>query len=38
MVEQHISEFLLLKGESAGLGFFSEQAMESVHHDFKVSV
>ena len=37
MVEQHIVDFLDMKGEAAGLGFFSEQAMESVHHDFKVN-
>ena len=36
MVEQHITEFMGLKGEAAGLGFYSEQAIESVHHDFKV--
>ena len=36
MVEQHIMDFIGLKGEAAGLGFYSEQAMESVHHDFKV--
>ena len=36
MVESHIVEYLSLKGEEAGLGFYSEQAMESVHHDFKV--
>ena len=28
-------EFLKLKGETAGLGFWSEQAMESGHYDFK---
>ena len=38
MVEHHIVEFLALKGEAAGLGFYSEQAMEAVHHDFKVNV
>ena len=38
MVEQHITDFMALKGEAAGLGFYSEQAMESVHHDFKVII
>ena len=33
---QHITDFMALKGEAAGLGFYSEQAMESVHQDFKV--
>ena len=28
-------EFLKSKGEKAGAGFWSEQAMESAHHDFK---
>ena len=26
------------KGEVAGMGFWSEQAMESCHHDFKMEV
>ena len=38
MIERHVMDFLDLKGESAGLGFYSEQAMEAVHHDFKVTV
>ena len=38
MVMQHVEDFMTLKGESAGLGFYSEQAMESVHHDFKVNI
>ena len=25
-----------MKGETAGLGFWSEQSMESGHHDFKL--
>ena len=25
-----------MKGEVAGLGFWSEQSMESAHHDFKL--
>ena len=37
MVEQHIVDFLDMKGEAAGLGFYSEKAMESVHHNFKVN-
>ena len=31
-----MKEFLKLKGETAGLGFWSEQSMESGHHDFKL--
>ena len=38
MVEEHIGDFLRLKGEAAGLGFYSEQAMEAVHHDFKANL
>ena len=37
MVFSHIEDFLEIKGESAGLGFWCEQAFESCHHDFKVS-
>ena len=36
MVEKHIVDFLELKGEEGGLGFWMEQAMEAVHHDFKI--
>ena len=36
IVETHVAEFLKLKGERAGLGFWSEQAMEAGHHDFKI--
>ena len=36
MVESHIQNFLELKGEVAGLGFWMEQSMESMHHDFKI--
>ena len=36
IIEQHVVEFLKAKGEVAGLGFWSEQAMESGHHDFKL--
>ena len=36
IVEAHVAEFLKLKGEVAGLGFWSEQSMEAGHHDFKM--
>ena len=36
MIEKHVGEFLKLKGEAAGLGFWSEQSMESGHHDYKL--
>ena len=36
MVEKHIIDFLKLKGEDGGLVFWMEQAMEAVHHDFKI--
>ena len=36
VIEKHVPEFLKLKGEETGLGFWSEQAMESGHHDFKL--
>ena len=36
IVERHVSEFLKLKGETTGLGFWSEQSMEAGHHDFKM--
>ena len=36
VVETHIVQFLRLKSFVGGLGFFSEQANESVHHDFKL--
>ena len=35
-VERHLSEFLEHKGLQAGLGYYSEQAMETAHADFKV--
>ena len=38
MVFSHITDFLKLKSEEAGLGFWSEQAFESCHHDFKVLI
>ena len=42
IVFQHIQEFLQLVNDDAslpdvGLGYFSEQAFESMHHDVKVS-
>ena len=36
MVMSHIVEFLERRGEKAGLGYWSEQAMEACHHAFKV--
>ena len=33
IVETHIAQF---KGETSGLGYWSEQSMESGHHDFKL--
>ena len=36
VIETHVVEFLKMKGEIAGLGFWSEQSMESGHHDFKL--
>ena len=36
IIETHVAEFLKLKDEIAGLGFWSEQSMESGHHDFKL--
>ena len=38
MVFSHIEDFLELKKEAAGLGFWCEQSFESCHHDFKVSI
>ena len=35
ILESHIVPFLKMKDEKAGLGFYSEQAMEACHHDFK---
>ena len=35
MVFAHISDFLELKDEVSGLGKWTEQAMESAHHEFK---
>ena len=35
-METHVSEFLKMKREVAGLGFWSEQSMEAGHHDFKL--
>ena len=36
LVESHAEEFLKLKGEEHGLGFYSEQAMESMHKELKL--
>ena len=33
LLESHAVEFLKMMGEEHGLGFYSEQAMESMHHD-----
>ena len=35
LLESHAAEFLKMKGEKYGLGFLSEQAMESMHYEFK---
>ena len=35
ILETHVHEFLLMKGEKYGLGFYSEQAMESMHQELK---
>ena len=36
ILEAHVHEFLLMKGEKYGLGFYSEQAMESMHQELKM--
>ena len=36
VIEKHVAQFLKQKGEVSGLVFWSEQAMESSHHDFKL--
>ena len=36
MVESHVAEFLKMKEEVAGLGFWSEQSMEAGHLNFKM--
>ena len=33
LLESHAVEFLEMMGEEHGLGFYSEQAMESMHHE-----
>lgn len=33
-MDQHIVSFIKSRGEERGLGFFSEQSMESAHLDF----
>ena len=35
MVFDHIKDFIKLKGDAHGLGYYSKQAMEAQHHDFK---
>ena len=35
IVEDHLIEFLKDKGEEHGAGYWSEQAMESCHKDFR---
>ena len=36
LVESHITQYLDRRGDGTkGLGYWSEQAMESCHHDFK---
>ena len=36
VVISHLVEYLERRGEKAGLGFWSEQAMEACHHAFRV--
>lgn len=38
LLESHVQDFLESKGGVAGMGFWSEQAMESCHHDFKMEL
>ena len=35
-VIHHIKDFFALKGYKKGLSYWTEQAFEAVHHDFKV--
>ena len=35
LLESHTEEFLKMKAEKYGLGFYSEQAMESMHKELK---
>ena len=35
LLETHAVQFLEMKGEEHGLGYYSEQAMESFHHEMK---
>ena len=35
IIEHHIVDFIKLKGEEHGLGWWSEQAFESMHSDMK---
>ena len=36
LLESHAVEFIKMKGEEHGLGFYSEQAMESMHKELKL--
>ena len=36
LVIHHIKDFFALKGYEKGLSYWTEQAFEAVHHDFKV--
>ena len=36
ILESHITDFYEISEEKVGLGFFSEQGFESMHHDMKV--
>ena len=35
ILENHVKEFLEVRGNKEGLGFKSEQSFESAHQDFK---
>ena len=35
ILESHVVEFLRSKGEKHGMGFYSEQAMESMHYELR---
>ena len=36
VIEAHIIDFYKKSGESFGLGYYSEQAFEAMHHNFKI--
>ena len=38
LIEKHLSQFLKMFGEEHGLGFYSEQSMESFHNDSKADI